>query len=411
MVGKQIMVCLIVLLCVQPSVVLADPVSNDYSWVRGTHYFVYGGSDYQIRRELNYGRRIGLNANRIFLNKKKWERDSATYIERISKLVKIGYECGYKTMLILFNGNNLDPSLLEDSSWDENRKFVRAVVDGFKNAPGLLMWDLMNEPGCNGFIGARNVAVEEQRRRQNLLTAFVKRVGIYVRELDPVTARTVGCYRVDEMEQFDEAVDVLSFHDYSGTRQKIEENFKAAEACGKKLGKCVLQTETGCLARANGYDMALYACQEHHMGYFLFNHMIQGYCDSEHGIFYSDGTVRDPATIAAIMGCYRNRDLSTIVPPLANRENEAVKCIQEIEGALVEKNRNQLAYVPADVTAMLDAGEHAANLLECCQLVSMSIPPTARIEAWRAMKNPPRAEIRRFIYDLRKQLSELCEIP
>jgi len=46
--------------------------------------------------------------------------------------------------------------------------------------------------------------------------------------------------------------------------------------------------------------------EKHKTGWYLFNLMISGYWGEVHGLFYPDGTIRDPAIIAAVMGFYRN---------------------------------------------------------------------------------------------------------
>lgn len=146
------------------------------------------------------------------------------------------------------------------------------------------------------------------------------------------------------------------------------------------------------------------------MGWFLFELIIRGRCDSEHGIFYPNGTVRDPATIAAMMGCYRNRDLATIIPGLPNREGQAERCVRDIKAALAEKTDDGFDYRPASVPKLLEACERAANLLECCDLVPMAIPPTAKIAAWRKIEKAPLAEIRAFAYDLALRLRESSQL-
>lgn len=76
----------------------------------------------------------------------------------------------------------------------------------------------------------------------------------------------------------------------------------------------ILNTETACIARANPYDLALQIATAHKTGCYLFNLIIGGYWGEIYGIFYPEGTVRDPSIVAAIMGFYRNRDLNTIRP-------------------------------------------------------------------------------------------------
>ena len=383
--------------------------TNDYSWVRGTHYNYFKGTDQQVERELGYGRRVGLNAIRFWLSRGAWRKNPKGYVEEYRNFVRLAWKNGYRSMPILFNGNGLGPAMLEEASWAECAAYATDFVTGLKDEPGLLMWDVMNEPTCNKWVGDVKEGAEKEARREKTW-AFLRKACALVRQLDPGSPVTVGYTTAWEIEPTVACVDVISFHDYSSTRARQENNFALAESLGKKYGKPVIQTETGCLARSNPYDMALEACQRHGMGWFLFNHIIRGRCDSEHGIFYPDGTVRDPATIAAMMGCYRCRDTEVIIPGLANREGSAKRAVEEIRKALTEHTSDAFDYRPSSVQELLEAAEHAANLLECCDLVPMAVPPTARIAAWRKMKNPPLAEIRRFAYELAQELRKACQL-
>ena len=71
---------------------------------------------------------------------------------------------------------------------------------------------------------------------------------------------------------------------------------------------------------------------------------------------------------------------------------------------------NSFTWRFANSKELLEASEHAANLLECCDLVPMAVPPTARIAAWRKMDDPPWTDIRLFAYDLAKKLEKACEL-
>ena len=382
--------------------------TNDYAWVRGTHYGP-GGDPEQLVRELGYGRRVGLNATRFWLGRGAWNKDPKGYVERVRAFVRIAWENGYYSMPILFNGNMINPKMLDDGEWANCAAYAKDIVLALKDEPGILMWDVMNEPTCNPWVNAQKDKTEKERRRQKTW-AFLRRACAHVRALDPGSPITVGYTTAYEAEPTVSCVDVISFHDYSSTRARQEANFALAESLGKKYGKPVIQTETGCLARSNPYDMALEACERHKMGWFLFNLMIRGRCDSEHGVFYPDGTVRDPATVAAMMGCFRCRDTSMIIPGLANREGSAKRAVEKIHKALTEYTSDAFDYRPSSVKELLEASEHAANLLECCELVPMAIPPTARIAAWRKMEKPPLAEIRRFAYELALELEKACQL-
>lgn len=53
-------------------------VTNDYSWVRGTHYRLNGDAA-KTARELGYGRRVGLNAVRFWTpGIGTWKKNPAT---------------------------------------------------------------------------------------------------------------------------------------------------------------------------------------------------------------------------------------------------------------------------------------------------------------------------------------------
>jgi hypothetical protein len=43
----------------------------------------------------------------------------------------------------------LNPQTLPPESWPRQEAYVKAVVQALKDEPGLLMWDLMNEPSYN----------------------------------------------------------------------------------------------------------------------------------------------------------------------------------------------------------------------------------------------------------------------
>ena len=229
-----------------------------------------------------------------------------------------------------------------------------------------------------------------------------------MKNLDHKNAITVGHTTAIDIEPTADSVDVLSFHDYNGTSRSIDANYSLADSLSKKYGKPVLQTETGCLARANPYDMALAACQKYNMGWFVYELIIHGRCDSEHGVFYPDGTVRDPATIAAMMGCFRNRG-EGIVLPIPNREGAADRAVEMIKNALTEYTCDGFDYRPSDKEKLLEACEYAAYLLEGCDMIPMAYPPTAKIAKFRRDVDTPLLEIRQFAFELAKELKEILK--
>lgn len=377
-------------------------VTNDYSWVRGTHYRINGDAE-KTARELGYGRRVGLNAVRFWVSRDDFRKDPNAAAAKYRAFVRQARAQGYWSMPILFNGNGLDHAMLEDDRWHACVKYATAVVDALKDEPGLLMWDVMNEPTYNGWIKDAKGADEREKRKSRTFS-FVQKACALVKELDPGSYITLGCSSVGEAERTADCVDVLSFHDYSSTRGEIEANYARAEALGRKTGKCVMQSETGCTAYGNGYDMALEACERHRFGWFFFNLIISGYTETFHGVFYNDGTVRDPAAVAAMMGCYRKRELGGIIPAMPFKPGKEHRLRAVVDGL-----RRAIGADLGDSNArrrLFAEMERTANYLESCDMVPMAIPPTARIEAWRKMDEPPVAEVLRFAEALAGKLEE-----
>ena len=390
------------------SVVKADKPQIDCTKIRGVCYGIT--PEEQARRELAYGSRVGLNTVRFWLSPGTFQSKGDEYIQQVVAFVRVCDSCGYKSMPILFNGNMLNPKTIQPEAYEAADKFTTAVVNALKDEPGLLLFDMMNEPLCNPYINQAPAAQRAARKEETW--SFLRREIALAQKLAPECLFTVGYTTAFEIEESTaKALDVLSFHDYSESREHARNNYELAKQWSEKLGKPVIQTETGCLARANSYEMALQFCHEYNMGWILFNLMIRGRCIDEHGIFYPDGTIRDAGTIAAMFGCYRNRGENTpVVPPNPNREGKANRAIKLIKDALTEYTSDAFDYRRSDKKKLLDACEVAANLLEACELVPMSDLPTAKIAAFRNDPNADLWEIRKLAYELANRLKEVCQI-
>jgi hypothetical protein len=125
---------------------------------------------------------------------------------------------------------------------------------------------------------------------------------------------------------------------------------------------------------------------------------------------YPDGTVRDPAIAAAIVGCFRCRDIDVIVPEKANREREVNKALAKLDEFLSDSETDVFSYRSKKAEDLLEICEHLANLLECSQLTAMQIPPTARVAYLRAQEKPRMLEIKQLAYELAVDLKKGCQI-
>ncbi len=381
---------------------------QDYSFIKGVNYDVSMDESITIR-DLGYAKRLGINSVRFWLDYRDYEQEPEGYISRLVHFVRVCHGQGVSAMPILFNGNCMDPAILEEDFTPRGERYARAVVEALKDEPGLLMYDVMNEPPCNDLI-LHAPDEETKQARYAKIWAFVRRYCVYVKSLDSVNAITVGNWLAVDLESSADLVDVLSYHDYSPTLKGVRAMAELALSVGKKYGKPVINNETCCIARANPYDLVIQTLNEYGIPWYVFNLMVEGYWNDVHGIFYPDGTVRDPAIAAAIVGCFRNRDLASIVPEKANREQEANKLLKRLETVLADNKSDVFAYGGFDVDALLEVCEAIANLLECAQLVPMQVPPTARIAAWRKQERPNVLDIKRFAYDLAMTLKQGCQI-
>lgn len=139
-----------------------------------------------------------------------------------------------------------------------------------------------------------------------------------------------------------------------------------------------MDDEMGCVCRANPYNMTIQEHMNAHLGFYLWELMIvwdgQRGWGPVHGIYYPDGTVRDPSIPMAVMGIFRNRGPAAVLER-PDREGGVTREIGDI--------RNWLANPNGDWLGGLDVAEVAANLLESAQLVPLHELPTRQVAALR----------------------------
>jgi hypothetical protein len=93
-----------------------------------------------------------------------------------------------------------------------------------------------------------------------------------------------------------------------------------------------------------------------------------------HGVFYEDGSVRDPSIAAAIMGFFRKRT-ADILPSVPDQEGWVTKIVNQGDKWLNDPDR--------EWKKGLDIAETAAHLLEAAELTAMRIPPTWEVRMLR----------------------------
>jgi hypothetical protein len=312
----------------------------------------------ETERDMDYARRLDLNQVRVFLGYTAYTMDKAAFRKNLVHFVRACHERGIGVMATLQypKGWSQDQTL-----WPLAQAYAADLVDMIGNGkePGLAFWDVHNEPGTARIAFARHMA------------------GVF-RDLDKVTPITIGSTTESEMEATgSDLVDVLCFHDYSSTRGQIDANIERAKKYAASQGKQVMNTEIGCIARSNPYDVTLEEYMKSGVGWYIWELMITGQWGTVHGVLYADGTVRDPSIVAALMGFFRNRG-PDVVLEVPDREGRVTRAVAENKKWLADPNA---AWEPG-----LDLAERSANLLEAAQLIAMHDLPTRQVDLLRKGK-------------------------
>lgn len=353
----------------------AADIPKDLSPVRGANYRAAGAKDTtdywlhynpaESERDLDYARRLNLNQIRVFISYEAWAADKPAFRRNLVHLLRAAHQRGLGVMPVV---GNTERMIMEDSARPLAREWAADLVRTVGKEPGLEFWDVSNEPDWPATPEAR------VRRRFELARYMA---GVF-HELDRNTPVTIGFAFVPAMEELADAVDVLSFHDYMQNRAVIRANIARAKAFAAKVGKPVFNTEIGCVGRANPYDVTLKEHNNAGVGWYIWELMITARWGTVHGVFYPDGTVRDPTIPAAILGFFRNRNQAAVLED-PDREQWVTKAVTNA--------RRWLAAPQAKWEDGLDAAETAANLLEAAQLIAMREPPTRTVDLLR--QGPP----------------------
>ena len=364
----------------------------DLSAIRGANYRAAGATnttDYWVHynpaeteRDLTYADRLKLNQLRVFVNYTSWEANKAAFRKNLTDLAR-ACERHQIGLMITFGDTQSFINADRTIKRDQIRAFVQELVSVIGGEPALAFWDASNEPDYN----AAGSAPDQQEKRMEI----ARSIAAALHELDGKTPVTIGVANERNMETLGDTVDVLSFHDYLSTRAGIADDIGRAKAFAARTGKQVMDTETGCVARANPYDVTLEEHMKAHVGWYIWELMITRRWGDVHGVFYTNGTVRDPAIPAAMFGLFRNRSTNAILENV-NREG----------WVNTDVTNAQAWQTNADVSWHdgLAAAEKLANLLEGGQLIAMREPPTRTIDLLRQGEPNPtvlREQIASFI--------------
>ena len=345
----------------------------DTSTIRGANYCYaeYGGhygmwSNYApaiTERDLNYAQRLGINQIRCFISCPAYLSNSNQFRQNLLHLVRAADQRGIGVMPVVGYS-----AQMRGEGRPGAEEWVKFLVDTLGKEPGLAFWDACNEPDYP----------PTPTNRVASRIAFARQMAGLFRKLDGQTPVTIGFAYESNMEASVDDVDVLVFHDYLPTREAVRADIERAKKVAAAAHKQVMDDETGCVARANPYDVTLQEHMNAHVGYYLWELMIvwdgaHGW-GNVHGIFYPDGTIRDPSIPMAVMGIFRNHGPDVVIEQ-PDREGRVTRTIGDA--------RDWLANPNGGWHAGLDIAEAAANLLESAQLVPLHELPTRKVELLR----------------------------
>ncbi len=384
---------LLALLAVAGTPALAQRrIPRDLSGVRGfnyqsaptnghvEHWLQYSAAE--TERDFDYAQRLQLNQVRVFVPYAAWIQGKDAFRKNLLHLVRAAHQRGMGVMPTIQYAPGVP---MDKDRWPESREYVADLIATIGKEPGLAFWDVFNEPECCALppTPANRIRME--------YAVYMARM---FQELDPVTPVTIGATFSDNMIEMGEVQDVLSFHNYLATRAAIRADIAKAKAYAAKAGKPLINTEIGCLARANPYDVTLEEHMRAQVGWYIWELMITRHWGNVHGVFYPDGTIRDPTVVAALLGMFRNRGESAVAA-VPDREDFVTRA--------VANNRKWLADPNADWSSGLDLAETSANLLEAGQLIAMDDPPTRTVALLRRSA-PDRATLRAALEKYTSQL-------
>jgi hypothetical protein len=393
-------ICFIGLVSVGPATQADNAASSDiktmdFSAIRGANYCAAGGHHLEhwlqydpkeTERDLDYAKKININQVRVFLSYAAYQTNKEAFRQNLRHMAHACQARGIGLMpVVTYKAEMFN----ESAPYPLSRAWAKELIGTLGQEPALAFWDVFNEPDYPPTATNRLARIERAR-----VMAQIFREEQSARHLR--TPITIGFTFEKPMEENADVVDVLSFHDYSPTRAEIRSNITAAVAFATRVKKPVINTEIGCTGRANPYDVAIEEYSDAQVGFYVWELMVTKYWGDVHGIFYPDGTVRDPTIPAAMLGLYRNRTTNA-VEENPDRENWVTRTVTQGQKWLGDTN--------APYAEGLRLAEIAANILEANELTGLRDLPSRRVALLRESAPPDRAALRQLLGGMLDELS------
>jgi len=218
-----------------------------------------------IDKELAVAQQIGFNCLRVVLPFVVWEAEPYAFKARLDRFLQICANRGLTVMFALFDdcvtgpledpvfgqqpdvvegwyANAWSPSpgrkmTRDRTCWPRLERYVRHVIERFKDDPRVWVWDLYNEP--THIVGGESSI------------PLVECVIQWARQIAPSQPLTVGCrYKTDDYcDRVACLSDIMTFHDYGPA-----ETLAATIAEYRAIGRPAICTEW--LNRVTGSNVA-----------------------------------------------------------------------------------------------------------------------------------------------------------
>lgn len=201
-----------------------------------------------INRELGWAQSIGMNSMRVYLHHLAWEVDPAGFKERVDQYLDIADKRNISTLFVFFDdcwnpaykaGKQPEPKPgIHNSGWVRDpgdllhsdttlfvtlEKYVKDVLQRFRDDERIVLWDLYNEPGNSGY--------------GNKSMPLLKKVFQWAREVDPLQPLSVGVWNKEltDLGKYQlENSDVITYHNYMD-KQTHQQWIDSLQAFGRPL--------------------------------------------------------------------------------------------------------------------------------------------------------------------------------
>jgi hypothetical protein len=374
-------------------------------------------------RDMAIAEQTGFNFCRVFLNFHVWEAQPAEFLANVQHFIATAHAHGVSTMPIPFDlcwfgcrdeivtaashGKCWYPSpqfsLADNRSWwhAAGEKYVDALVGALPaSTPGLILWDVVNEPESGGSSGLPG--------EKGTRWAFVKHFVEYFQSVSK-TPTTTGVASVGSLETIGSSVDILTFHSYHHSWELGMQRTEMALDFSRHYNKPVFNSETGCIARANAFDQTMEMAIRNGIGFAVWELMISDCLDCidtrrwKHGLMFRDGTTRDPAAIAALHGVFLNRGddigLAVARPDVENAISSTVKAANGwLKMALNSSSSCGAPVAPGGRPSSYSTGcyqqgyellDSLANMGESAQVLPLAVPLSSEARRLAASGDSP----------------------